>query len=423
MDKDNFLVTGLKHLKIPLYSNSTFLIGNTFISSALGFFFWMIVAHYYTEAEVGWGSAIISAMLLFGSLAVLGFNITIIRFLSTARSAVKMINFFFTLSAIIATVIAVAFVAGLPIWSPAIGFVRENIVFSLVFVALVICLAFRALIDAVFVARRKAKFVFYRESIQQLLKLPLVVLMAVFFHAFGIAVSWGIPVVATVVISFLVFLPKVQDHYKPRPILNVRISSDIWRYSVGSYLAGIFKASPTLVLPIMVVNLLGPEQNAYFYITWLIASILYAIPWGVSRSLLAEGAHFKDELGVNVRRAIKYTFLLLVPAITMLFITGKWILLLFGINYSANGLLLLKILVLVGLLMGVNLIYFVILQVRSRLMEMVVASGFISIGTLLSSYFMLLTTGIVGIGYAWLVVQGIISVRAATTLLRLHRGM
>ena len=126
----------------------------------------------------------------------------------------------------------------------------------------------------------------------------------------------------------------------------------------------------------------------------MIASLLFAIPVSVSRSLFAEGAHFEDELGANVRRSFRLTFLLLIPAIILLFLLGKWLLLLFGASYSANSLLLLKIMALSSLLVGINVIYFSILQVRDRRRELVIVSGFMAIGILVCIYFIIPATGI-----------------------------
>ena len=85
-----------------------------------------------------------------------------------------------------------------------------------------------------------------------------------------------------------------------------------------------------MVLPIIVVNLLGAEQNAYFYIAWTIATALSAIPIGIALSLFAEGSHFKDKLRGNTVKALKFTFLLLIPAVILLVLVGKWLLLAFG---------------------------------------------------------------------------------------------
>jgi len=141
----------------------------------------------------------------------------------------------------------------------------------------------------------------------------------------------------------------------------------------------------------------------------MIAGLLFAIPGAVSQSLFAEGSHFEDELGVNVRRSFRFMFLLLIPAIILLFVPGKWLLLLFGESYSTNGLILLWILGISSMLVGVNSVYMSILRVAGRIRELVIISVFITIAVLLASYLITPATGIVGIGYAWIAVHGAIS--------------
>lgn len=48
-------------LSITLYRNAFYLILNNVVMSLLGFFFWMVVARFYTEVEVGFSAAILEA--------------------------------------------------------------------------------------------------------------------------------------------------------------------------------------------------------------------------------------------------------------------------------------------------------------------------------------------------------------------------
>src|SRR4030042_2787394 len=165
-----------------------------------------------------------------------------------------------------------------------------------------------------------------------------------------------------------------------------------------------------MVLPIMVVNLLGAEQNAYFYIAWTIATLLPAIPYSISMSLFAEGSNFEDKLRENVIKSLKLTFMLLIPAVVLTVLVGKWRLLAFGQSYSTNALHLLWILAISSLPMAINYIYTSILQVTNRIKELVVIWGFIAIAVLVVSYLVMPTTGIMAIGYAWLGVHCVVAI-------------
>jgi O-antigen/teichoic acid export membrane protein len=175
------------------------------------------------------------------------------------------------------------------------------------------------------------------------------------------------------------------------------------------------------VLPVMVVNLLGAEQNAHFYVAWMIAGLLFAIPAAVSNSLFAEGAHFEDDLWSNVVKSLKFVFVILVPAVVLVLLVGKWLLLLFGEGYSAGGLLLLRILSVSSLFAGVSIIYTATLRVEARMMELGLIYGFITFASLLGSYFVMPAYGMAGIGYVWFAVQGVVCLYSVLAMRRRYR--
>ena len=252
----------------PLYSNAFYLMLTTVVMALLGFFFWMIVARFYTEAEVGFGSAIISAISLLSIISMVGLNISLVRFLPHTDKPQDLINSCYTLGSLISLVIAGIFLAGLGFWSPALAFVNQNAIFASAFIVFTILWMLLNMLTFTFIARRRAGFVLLKNTIFAVLRLPLPILFVPFFHTFGIIASWGIAIAVAVVVSIFLFLPKVQDSYKPVPTLNLSLFRDMWRYSSGNYLANLFMVSPVFILPLMVVNMLGAEQNAYF-LHWL----------------------------------------------------------------------------------------------------------------------------------------------------------
>ncbi len=408
--------TMLEHIKSPLYRNSLFLMTSTVARAGLGFIFWIIVARLYTEVEVGLGSATVSAMIFLETLSVMGLGAAIIRFLPRAEKPRELINSCLTLSGLVALALAIIFIAGLDIWSPALSFIKGNIIFSLAFVFFVTILALLPVIDSVFIARRRAELTLFRVTTVLLLRLPLPIFLVFFFHAFGIAASWGIAAAIAVVISLFFSIPQVQKGYKPVPSLNPGIIGNMWRYSAGSYLASLAASAPVYILPLLVVNLLGAEQNAYFYVAWMIANLLFAVPLAVSQSLFAEGSHFEEELWGNVSKSLKFVFLILVPAVILVVVLGKWLLLLFGGGYSANGLLLLKILCLSSLFIGINSVYATTLRVEDRIRELVLIYTLQAAAVLVGSYFVIPLAGLVGIGYVWLAANGLVSIYAISAM-------
>ena len=85
-------------LKAPLYKNSVFLIASSTSAAGSGFFFWVIAARFYSAEEVGLASAIISAMGLVSLLSLLGFDISLVRFLPEREDKQEPINSCLTIS-------------------------------------------------------------------------------------------------------------------------------------------------------------------------------------------------------------------------------------------------------------------------------------------------------------------------------------
>ena len=402
-----------RQIKDPLYRNSLFWMANAVVTTGLGFIFWVVIARFYTDAEVGLAAAIISVISLLALLSKLGLDVALIRFLPKVDKPVDLINSSFILSGITALAVAAIFIAGSDLWSPPLSFIRKNAIFSIAFVLFTLFWTLSQMMDFVFFARRRADFALLKNTIYSLLKIPLPILLVLHFHTFGIVASWGVAIGIALAISLLLFLPRVQSRYKPVPRLNLDIIKDIRRYSAGNYFANLLGAAPALILPIMILNVLGAEQNAYFYVAWIVTLLLFAIPMAVSQSLFVEGSHFEDSLGMNVRRSFRFIFLLLIPAIILVLLLGKWLLLLFGAAYSLNASMLLWILALSSLFLGVNSVYMTILRVRGRIRELVIIAGFITLAVLVGSYLITPTTGIIGLGYAWIAAQGLVSVYVA----------
>jgi len=399
-----------QHLKDPLYRNSIFLITNTAVTTGLGFFFWMIVARYYREYEVGVGAAIISSVTFLALLSTLGLDAVIVRFLSKAERPAELINSCLIITGIAALVISGIFLAGLDLWSPATRFVRDNGMFILSFLFFAVAWALSMVVDSVYVAMRRAEFNLAKNTIFSLLKIPLPIILTIFFHAFGIVSSWGLATGIALAISFFLFLPRVQRSYKPALKINLGIIKNVWKYSAGNYFSQIFMAAPFLLLPVIIVNVVDAKQNAYFYVAWMIAGLLFTIPSAVAQSLFAEGSHAERDLATNSRRSFKFVVLLLVPAIIIVVLLGKYLLLLFGENYSSNAMRLLWILGFSSLFTGVNYIYYSILRVRGRIGELVALRGLAALAVLITSAIVTPILGIVGIGYAWIGAQALVSI-------------
>lgn len=411
---------GLKSLyRVSLYRNAVYLMINSAALALSGFFFWIAAARLYPVESVGLTSAAIGAAGFLTLFSTLGLDHGIIRFLPGAGDKARdMINSCFSLVGVISLVLAVIFLAGLNIWSPALVSIRENPVFIAVFLLFTVASLLQSFANQVFIAKRRTGFALAQGLIFGLLRFVPLFLLASFFTSFGILVSLGIAVFLAIATSILLFVPRVEKGYLPHPVIKKQIIKDMVRYSFANYVASILWMLPQTVLPLMVVNLLGAEQNAYYYIGWSVASILFAIPSAVSFSLFAEGSHDENKLGVEIMRGLKLLSVILIPAIIVLVIFDDTILAFFGTAYSANATKLLWILIFSAIPLSINYIFYGIKRVEMKMKAVIILAAFIACATLGLSYILLPRMGIMGAGVAWLSSHSAAAVFVVYSLLR-----
>lgn len=408
-----------QHLRSSLYRNSYYLIAANAANAVLGLLFWIMGARFYSAEDVGLSSAAINIATLLAMLSTLGLDYGLIRFLPGSGEGGKAaIDSSLTVGGAVSTVITLFFVAGVGIWSPALVSLRENPVSLCAFVAVTIAGTLDLLVRSTFTASRRSGFALAQVIANNLLRLTLVGLFASFYPTAGILTSCAVALAAALVISTLLFLPRVQADYRPRFAVKLLTKGSSEReqlkkmmhFSSANYAAAILLYAPWLVLPAMVANRLGGEANAYFYISWGIASILFFIPLSVSFSLFAEGSHNEGQFSQDTNRSIKVVLLLLVPAIVLMLLVGNRLLLLFGQDYSEQGTGLLRILTVSALPLSLNYVYFGVKRVEMKMKGVIGLTAFTAVATLGLSYILLPRMGIEGAGVAWLASQGAASI-------------
>ena len=389
-------------LKSSLYSNAIYLMLAQVAMAGLGFVFWVIVARYYTEAELGYSSAIVSVISLVAMTGHIGLDSFIIRFFAGSDNRRRLLNTCLTYSGLAAAAVALIVAAGLHIWSPRLSFVATQPVFLAAFVAFAVADTLAGMAGSGFVAARQSKYLFYKDVIFSATKLLLPFLFLQQFHAFGIVASWGLAISAGLFASLFLFLPRIMPGYRPVPTMGARLVRRAWGFSGMNYVIMLVSAAPRFVMPLIVLNLLGPEENAYFYVAWAISTLLFSIPTSLGQSLFAEGAHDKRTLPHGVRRATILSFALLLPAVLFFWLLGDRFLLAFGSSYSTRSIELLRILALAGLPLTIQRVYFSFLRVQGQLREIVVWRGILTVVLIGASYVSLRAYGLPAIGWVWL---------------------
>ncbi len=388
-----------------LYRNSLYLMSSTAVMAVLGFFFWIINARLYSTEQVGIGTTLISVMTLLSSFSILGLGNGLIKYLPTSERKNKKINTSFALVALMSIMISLIYLIFLNVFSPKLLFVRENIIFSLLFILFVVFSSLNTLSETVFIAYRSSKYVLIKNTVSSIAKLILPIVLVV-LGAYGIFTSLGIATAIAFLLS-LIFLI-LRFNYLPKPIIDISIVKRMTIFSLGNYIAGFIAELPVMILPIIITNLIGAKFSAYFYMDIMIVNLLYIIPMATSQSLFAEGSHRETESKVHLKKAIKIISIIIIPIIVVIILFGNYILLAFGKEYSYEGFILLRLLSISGIFISINAIGGTILKIKHKIKLLILLSLInTSIILSLSVFFIKMNLfGIAGVGIGWIVGQG-----------------
>jgi O-antigen/teichoic acid export membrane protein len=185
--------------------------------------------------------------------------------------------------------------------------------------------------------------------------------------------------------------------------IKKKILKDMLGYSFANYFSVLLWSAPSLIFPLMVINMLGAEANAYFYIGWALSNVIVIIPTSVTTSLFAEGSFNESQLKTHILRTLKMIFLLLIPAVLAVLLLADKLLLLFGTQYSDNSTELVRIMALAVLPLTVNIVYLNIKRIQKDLKMIVFMPALIAFISILLALILLPRMGFNGAGIAWLI--------------------
>lgn len=393
-------------LKNPLYMSSLYIMLASTSTAGIGFLFWVIAAKIYPSEEIGVSTVLISSLTMLTLMSMLGFDQSIVRFFQVMdKNKVYSTSMITTIA--ISFVLALLFFMGSPIWLPDIqmgyGFVCLFIVFLIAHVVV-------KNTGMSFVALRRPDHYFYQSLIlgSKIAFLPALLFMG----ALGIFTSIGISALITALISIVI----LTNFGLKTKSFDRSVIVESFDFSMGNYFAGILIMAPSQILPIIILNILGPKEVAYYFMSYALASFLLMIPSAFSTSLFVEGCH-----GVNLRQnvvsSLKSSYLLLIPAIALLNIFAEHLLLFIGSEY-VGGLYLLRVMTISSVFITICYLIISIKKVQNDVKGLLYIN--ITIFTLLIafSYLFLHYFGIVGIGYAWVLAYLIPSIIFSLALLK-----
>ena len=376
-----------RNFKSPLYKNSIYISLASLTTAVAGFLFWAIAARLYPAEDVGVASAIVSALNLTFQLSMLGMNFAIIRFYPEYKE--KAVSSALLVTGVAGVVLSIAY--GLLMLNSE-SFKEFGWDFLGLFVLFSVIGTFYNVLSTYAIARRQAEHAFLQNLLFAGRFVFLVFLTSL--GVLGIISSFGLGLILAV--GYAVFMVGIPTIKMDREFIR-----EAFNFSVGNYLANIANIAPNYLMPTLVLNMLGKEEAAYFYMAFSIGNLILFVPNAINTSFFVEGSHGLKNMRRTLKKAIAFSYAYLIAAIIGVWSFGGYVLRFFGEGY-VGGLPLLRLMAFGGFLVVVVNFALTVLNIQKRVKEIVVINSLKAVLFLGLSYLLVPKMGIMGVGLGWI---------------------
>jgi O-antigen/teichoic acid export membrane protein len=397
------------------------LAGSTVVTSFLGLVYWSAAARLLPAPTVGLASAAISAMMLLGTIGMMGLGTLMISQLPR-RGAER--------GPLLTTALSVATGASLLLWAlVALAATRLGLgdghAIALVahpLFGLGVALTSAAqVLDQALIGVLRGKLQLLRNLDFAVVKLVVLVALGAVVasaDAIEVIVSWVVGLITSFgLVAVILWRSKTRFLYWPDPRLLRGLSMATAKHHV----LNLALYGPRLLLPVVAAVVVSADANAAFYAAWMLVNFAFMIPAHFSTVLHAIGAWDGAALAERLRFSLRMSMLVGLAAGAVLFAAAPLLLHVFGAFYADLATGSLRVLVVVIPAMVLKLHYVAVERVRERVGR---AAVFMSGGAILEVALALLGAahgGILGlsIGFTLAVaVQAALSVPALRAALR-----
>ncbi|GAA1235637.1 lipopolysaccharide biosynthesis protein [Kitasatospora nipponensis] len=400
-----------------LLRNGHLLTLSSILTASLGAVFWLFATSWYSTRDVGLAYAVISAATLLAGLGQLNLADVLIRFLPAAGPHARRLVLRCYAAAVLASVLAgVLFLVLVPRLIPSLSYLRDWAP-AAAFLAGTAGYALFVVQDGALTGLRRPGWVLAENGLFAVVKTLLMVACGLLALSAGILLSWiGALAVSLAVTTAYLLGRALPQHQRRRPADPA--PDGLLRYAAADYVGFLFRLAAYNLVPLLVLDYLGPEQNAYFSLSWVIAYTLFLAAYNMGSSLIVEAARAPEKLAEHARTVLRHSGLLIAAGAAVLIVLAPRLLSLFGPGYAAEGTTTVRLLALAAL---PNLVLDVAVDVaraRRRLgwavgLQAALCALVLGLGMTLMPHL-----GLTGIALAWLLAETALALPLLLTLPR-----
>ncbi len=387
----------------PLYRGSLIMLANSANLAIFGFVFWLVATHIYSASEVGAYASITAGTGLLSAVTSLGLPNTITRRIASAANPRQLIWLALAVTAVLGGVLCLVTVLLIGPHLPGELGLGQRSATGVLLTGIVIATAISTILDAALVATRATPALAIKNLVGSIIKLVVLVLLAGIGSA-GLILAYGLGISLSSVLSGLALWRKLDrggERVSPVRLLQSHLS-----VTAGNYASMIMGILPSTVVPIEVLIILGPAATGRFAVAFTLAGFLNVIPSTVAQVLFAETSRQGVILGVQLRKALRGTYGLLLPPLVLLAVGAPFALRLFGAAYASAATACLRVLLLSAVFTGGTYLVDSILIARDRIAAYTLMNG-ANAALVLGCVAVLLPHGLTAGAWGWTAAQGL----------------
>ena len=308
------------------------------IAGLLGVAYWALAARLISSDQVGRAAAIISTMVMLGTIANLSLGPMLERFLPISGwRAGRYLVQAQLITAAFATLLGIGFCLVGPVgamfsapWQPPL------------FVGFVIVQAAFALQDNILTSLGVARWAAIKNTGHAALKIVTLLLVVMAASGFVMALSWVVVSALAVLVVIAVVnvqLPRLTAGFRE----DLPPRRELWSYFASNYGIVVIASVPGLVVPLIVLSRLGPVATAHFNLAWVLVAAMLTVLGAVVGPFVAEAATRPENVLPLLRRFVRMVVPIAVGGGAFLAFGAPWLLRLVGKDYGVESLPLLRV--------------------------------------------------------------------------------
>ncbi|HYL45219.1 MAG TPA: hypothetical protein VEU97_17710 [Ktedonobacteraceae bacterium] len=331
---------------VILFNAGSF-VGATAVTSILGFAYWWIAARLFPPQALGLESAAISAMTLLGTVCIVGLGTLLVGELPRQPGKEgSLISAALIVAGGIGGCAGLVFVVVAPIIATDLQPLRANAQNIVLFTVGVSLTAITLVLDYALIGLLRGQLRFWRNALFALAKLA-----ALFEASLWLSHIIGLTIYATWAIGNAFSLAALAGYavLKGKEFKNARWPE--WRLlrklgptAIKHHMLNLTLQAPALTLPVLVTVLLSATANAWFYVSWMLASFVFVVPTGLTTVLYATVSGQPSALAHKTRLTLSLAAVASIFAASVLLLGNKQLLGLFGQVYAEQAASSLRIL-------------------------------------------------------------------------------